>query len=161
LAHHPFFQGRLDKRGLQTLGQFRRGKLRKRAQKLRLRKNLARLSQPQMRRKEASFFRRFSNCRVSLMLWTALASKEQARHAGSWTAGPRRLAKNPPAPRSESGPTPQPVDGACRSMDPTARGAPGTKALHDSLELIQEAGDDKLRRVGISSTLELDFVTLF
>jgi hypothetical protein len=33
--------------------------------------------------------------------------------------------------------------------------------LHDSLELIQEAGNDKLHTVGTPSTLELVFVTLF
>jgi hypothetical protein len=33
--------------------------------------------------------------------------------------------------------------------------------LHDSLELIQEAGNDKLHRVGSPSTLELALITLF
>jgi len=31
--------------------------------------------------------------------------------------------------------------------------------LHDSLDLIQEAGNGKLQRVGMHSTLELNFVT--
>ena len=34
-------------------------------------------------------------------------------------------------------------------------------ALHDALELIQEAGNDKLHRVGTPSTLELVVITLF
>ena len=34
-------------------------------------------------------------------------------------------------------------------------------AWHDSLELIQEAGDDKLQRVWTPSTLELALITLF
>ena len=34
-------------------------------------------------------------------------------------------------------------------------------ALHDALKLIQEAGNDKLHRAGMPSTLELALITLF
>src|SRR5450755_4271201 len=78
MTDQPLFLRRCEERILQTLGQFGA------ANSAKARENCdscgisRRLSQPQMRRNEMSADRRSSNCRVVLMLYTALATKDRA-----------------------------------------------------------------------------------
>ena len=80
MPHQPVLLGLRDERLMQTQRPFRLRELGEGPRKLRFMGNLPPAFPPQIRRKTASHASRSSNCRVVLMLYTALAQTPTRSH---------------------------------------------------------------------------------